>query len=148
MNGNTRQDALSRDLPGAMTEIERELRAAPDAARAARRALDGWLTDLVGEETADNVRLAASECIDNAVRHGGLSEDDVIVLSGVATEDIVRVEIEQRTPVGNLHVIDPLDRGASEGGFGLRIVQDVTSSWGVVDEGPGVVWFEVDREIR
>jgi anti-sigma regulatory factor (Ser/Thr protein kinase) len=130
-----------------LTEIERELRATPEAGRVARRALDGWLTDLVGEETADNVRLAATECIDNAVRHGRLSEDDVIVLFGVATEDIVRIEIEQPTPVGDLHVIDPLDRGAAEGGFGLGIVQDVTSSWGVVDEGRGVVWFEVDRDI-
>ena len=131
-----------------MTEIQRELRASPAAGRAARRALDGWLTELVGETTADNVRLAASELVDNAVRHAGLSEEDVIVLSGVATEDIVRIEVEQPTPVGDLRAVSPGDRQATEGGFGLHLVEALATTWGFSDDGPGVVWFEVDRDVH
>jgi anti-sigma regulatory factor (Ser/Thr protein kinase) len=131
-----------------MTEIRRELPASPDAARAARRALDGWLTDLVGEQTADDVRLAASELVDNALRHGGLSADALIVLSGVATEEIVRIQVEQPSSVGAVRLIDPGEREALDGGFGLRIVQDIASSWGVLDDPAGAVWFEVDRDIR
>jgi anti-sigma regulatory factor (Ser/Thr protein kinase) len=133
---------------GMMTDIRRELPASPEAARTARRALDGWLTDLVGERIADDVRLAASELIDNAVRHGGLGPDDVIVFSAVATEDIVRIRIEQPTTVADVRVVDPVDRGAAEAGFGLRIVQEVATDWGVLDERPGAVWFEVDRDTR
>jgi anti-sigma regulatory factor (Ser/Thr protein kinase) len=131
-----------------MTDVRHELRPARDAGRAARRALDGWLTDLVAEESADHVRLAANELVANAVRHGGLADDDVIVLSGLANEDIVRVIIEQPTPVGDLRVVDPVDRGADEGGFGLKIVDEIASAWGVLDDHPGAVWFEVDRDIR
>jgi anti-sigma regulatory factor (Ser/Thr protein kinase) len=130
-----------------MTEIRRELRASPAAGREARRALDGWLTDLVGERTADDVRLAASELIDNAVRHGGLAADDVIVLSGIATPDIVRINIEQPTPVGDLRPVAPGERDMTEGGFGLRLVQAFATTWGFSGDRPGSVWFEVDRDV-
>jgi anti-sigma regulatory factor (Ser/Thr protein kinase) len=131
-----------------MTKIRRDLRPTPDAGRAARGALDGWLTNLVGEQKADDVRLAATELVNNAVRHGALADDDVIVLSGLATEDIVRIIIEQPTPVGDLRVADPVDRGPGEGGFGLKIVDEISSTWGVFDEHRGAVWFEVDRDLR
>jgi anti-sigma regulatory factor (Ser/Thr protein kinase) len=131
-----------------MTEIRRELPASPAAGRAARRALNGWLTDLVGEQTANDVRLGASELIDNAVLHGGLGPEDVIVLSGVATPDIVRIYVEQPTPVGELHPVGMGERAATEGGFGLRLVQALATNWGISDDRPGEVWFEVDRDIR
>jgi anti-sigma regulatory factor (Ser/Thr protein kinase) len=131
-----------------MTEIRRELWASPDAGRAARGALDGWLTHLVGAQTADEIRLAASELVDNAVLHGRLSADDLIVLSGVATKDVVRIQVEQPTSAGAARVIDPGERDDLEGGFGLRIVQELASSWGVANDPRGAVWFEVDRDIR
>ena len=59
-------------------DIRREFRASPAVGRLTRQALDGWLSDLVGEETAAAARLAACELVDNAVRHGGLSEQDTI----------------------------------------------------------------------
>jgi anti-sigma regulatory factor (Ser/Thr protein kinase) len=114
----------------------------------ARRALDGWLTELVGEDTANAARLAASELVANAVRHGELQPGDTIRLIGTATDDIVRVEVEQPTATTDAHVIAPGEREPQEGGYGLRIVEELSSAWGVRAEAPGAVWFEVDRDER
>ena len=53
-------------------EIRRELPVSTAAGGLVREALDGWLTDLVGKEAASDARIAATEIVANAVRHGGL----------------------------------------------------------------------------
>jgi len=128
-----------------VTEIRREFAASPVAPALARQALDGWLSDMVGEETADDVRTVTTELIGNAVRYAGLDEDDKIVLLGAIDElhDIVRIEIEQPTPLSEALVEAA---GRRDGyGLGLRIVDAVVTEWGLDAGPPGVVWFEVDR---
>jgi anti-sigma regulatory factor (Ser/Thr protein kinase) len=128
-----------------VTEIRREFAASPVAPALARQALDGWLGEMVGEETADDVRTVTTELIGNAVRYAGLEEDDKIVLLGAIDElhDIVRIEIEQPTPLSETLVEAA---GRRDGyGLGLRIVDAVVTEWGLDAGPPGVVWFEVDR---
>jgi anti-sigma regulatory factor (Ser/Thr protein kinase) len=128
-----------------VTEIRREFAASPVAPALARQALDGWLSEMVGEETADDVRTVTTELIGNAVRYAGLEEDDKIVLLGAIDElhDIVRIEIEQPTPLSEALVEAA---GRRDGyGLGLRIVDAVVTEWGLDAGPPGVVWFEVDR---
>jgi anti-sigma regulatory factor (Ser/Thr protein kinase) len=128
-----------------VTEIRREFAASPVAPALARQALDGWLSEMVGEETADDVRTVTTELIGNAVRYAGLDEDDKIVLLGAIDElhDIVRIEIEQPTPLSEALVEAA---GRRDGyGLGLRIVDAVVTEWGLDAGPPGVVWFEVDR---
>jgi anti-sigma regulatory factor (Ser/Thr protein kinase) len=125
-------------------EIRRELPVSPEAAALARQALDGWLTDLVGDETAQTVRVAASELIDNVVRHAALAKTDVMTLAGIATEDIVRIEIEQASSAASARIVPVSERGEG-GGYGLQIVDALTSKWGIRQGRPGAVWFEVDR---
>jgi anti-sigma regulatory factor (Ser/Thr protein kinase) len=64
-----------------VTEIRREFAASPVAPALARQALDGWLSEMVGEETADDVRTVTTELIGKAVRYAGLEEDDKIVFA-------------------------------------------------------------------
>ena len=127
-------------------EIRRELPASAEAGALGREALDGWPSELVGEETAEAVRLAASELIENVVRHAALSEADVIWLAGIATADIVRIEVEQASSAASARIIPISERGEG-GGFGLQIVDAVASQWGIREGPPGAVWFEVDRDV-
>ncbi|HEX3299657.1 MAG TPA: ATP-binding protein [Actinomycetota bacterium] len=128
-----------------MTDIRKELPADPSAAALAREMLDGWLTADVGERAANDVRLATTELISNALRHGGLGPDDLIVLSGSIDDvaDVVTIFVEQRTAITRA-TVQPM-RPATESGMGLRIVESVANRWGVHQGPPGVVWFEVDR---
>ena len=116
-----------------------------EASRHARQALDGWLSDILGEPEATDVRLAASELVENAVRHGRLTNDDGIVLRASETEQGVRIEIEQTSSAAGAGVVTPHHQEGDPGGFGLRIVADVASGWGVEEGPPGRVWFEVER---
>jgi anti-sigma regulatory factor (Ser/Thr protein kinase) len=126
-------------------KIDRDLPVSPAAAGIAREALDGWLTDLVGEEAATSARLAATEIVANAVRHGDLAPNDAIHLSGIATDDVVRVCFEQASAAEGVRVVPIAERDPRDGGMGLRIVDGSVTSWGVDPGPPGVVWFEVDR---
>ncbi len=138
------RDDLERDTRP-LTDIRKELPADAAAAAMAREMLDGWLTADVGERAANDVRLATTELISNALRHGGLGPDDLIVLSGSIDDvaDVVTIFVEQRTAITQA-TVQPM-RPAAESGMGLRIVESVANRWGVDQGPPGVVWFEVDR---
>jgi anti-sigma regulatory factor (Ser/Thr protein kinase) len=128
-----------------ITDIHGELPASPAAPALARELLDGWLSKMVGEDTADDVRSVATEIVGNAVRHGGLAEADKIIVFGTVDDihDVVRIEIEQPTPLTGALAHSEPDPEAF--GMGLRIVDGLTTQWGLDEGPPGVVWFEVDR---
>ena len=94
-----------------------------------------------GEQPADDIRAAASEIVANAVRHGRLGENDLIVLSG-SVGDVIRIEVEQPSPVIGAEVQPQGD--LAESGIGLRIVDTIAKRWGTDEGPPGKVWFEVD----
>jgi anti-sigma regulatory factor (Ser/Thr protein kinase) len=126
-----------------LINIRREFSPSPVAPALARQALDGWLSAMVGEDTADQVRAVATELVANAVRYGGLGDPDKIVLQGTIDDvhDVVRIEIEQPTPLTGAIV----RRDPKAFGMGLRIVDGIATQWGLDEGPPGVVWFEVDR---
>ncbi len=125
-----------------MTEmIRNEFSPSPVAPALAREALDGWLSAMEGEQNADDIRAAASEIVANAVRHGDLGADDVIILTGTIG-DVIRIEVEQPSPVTGAEVQPNTD--PAESGIGLRIVDKVAKRWGTDEGPPGIVWFEVD----
>jgi anti-sigma regulatory factor (Ser/Thr protein kinase) len=86
---------------------------------------------------ADDVQLAVSELITNAVRHAGT---DVVLTLRLADELRVEVrdshaELIDRTP-------QPPDDPFATSGRGLHIVAAVSSEWGVTAfEGGKSVWF-------
>jgi anti-sigma regulatory factor (Ser/Thr protein kinase) len=103
--------------------------------------LDGWLSDAVGDQAAEAIRLATTELVSNAVRHGDLSEGDEIWLVVDLGDEVVRIDVEQPTSAEAARVLGPdPDR---EGGLGLVIVHAFSERWGVTEGAPGHVWFEV-----
>lgn len=125
-----------------MTEIRREFPPSRSAPGLAREALDGWLSEMVGEQTANDVRTVATELIGNAVRFGRLEAVDKIVVSGTIddVQNIVRLDVQQPTPLSGA-ILQP---NPKEFGMGLRIVDGLATRWGIDEGPPGVVWFEVD----
>ena len=103
--------------------------------------LDGWLGDAVGDQAAETIRLATTELVSNAVRHGDLSQQDEILLVVDLGNGVVRVDVEQPTSAEAASVQAPdADR---DGGLGLMIVDAFSERWGVTEGTPGHVWFEV-----
>jgi anti-sigma regulatory factor (Ser/Thr protein kinase) len=123
--------------------FENRIAASLDASATTREVLDGWLSAAVGEDTANAVRLAASELATNAVRHGRLPADTEVRLLVDVDDRTVRVALEQPTSATGAAVVAPEDRRL--GGFGLAIIDSMTNAWGVDAGPPGSVWFEVDR---
>jgi len=107
--------------------------------RLARRALDGQLAYL-GPDAEARMRLALSEVVTNAVRHGHLHPDEQIQVAIDLNDARARVEVRQRTPAAA-----DVDRARDDdGGFGLQLVEELTDAWGTEPGPPGVVWFEID----
>jgi anti-sigma regulatory factor (Ser/Thr protein kinase) len=103
--------------------------------------LNGWLSEAVGDPMAETIRLATTELVSNAVRHGGLSHDDEISLTVDLRDEVICVDVEQPTSAAAARVLEPdPDR---EGGLGLVIVDAFSERWGVTEGTPGHVWFEV-----
>ena len=84
--------------------------------------------------------LLASELVANAVRHAGA---DSIAIRFSVHSDTVRVEVIDGGPG-----FDPSGAARRErdaGGWGLHLVDELASRWGVVDGQGSRVWFEIDR---
>lgn len=91
---------------------------------------------------ADDLRLAVSEIVSNAIRHGGARAQDRIRMIVETNGSFVRVEVEQPS-IAQPSVVEPrLTDPQRVGGFGLRIVEKLADSWGTTPGPPGVVWFE------
>jgi anti-sigma regulatory factor (Ser/Thr protein kinase) len=128
--------------PDAMKpELRRELAsdvASPAQARTlVRQMLQVWDAD--GE--CEVAELLTSELVTNAVRHA-------------ATEILLRVEVDDarvRIEVSDTSAEMPRIRAKPDvGGYGLRIVDELATRWGVeaVPDNGKTVWFELDVRAR
>src|SRR3954447_8052262 len=98
----------------------------PEAAAVARPAVAGaGVREL--ETRIDDVQLAISEVVTNAVRHGRLREgvDAVRVIVGVDGNSI-RVTVEQPTTAAGVQIKEPRLEQDDPGGLGMRIVDHVS----------------------
>jgi signal transduction histidine kinase len=109
---------------------------APADARGALRRLDSGLSD----ELMQVVVLLASELVSNAVKHANA---DSIAVRGQVMPRCVRVEVADAGPGFNRSDLPPTPGPTS--GWGLHLVDELSSRWGVVDGDGARVWFEIDR---
>ena len=118
------------------TELSVELPRSAEAPYLARRALAD-LDGSVDPAILPDVRLLVSELITNSVKYGG---EGPVRLEVTASDGRVRAEIIDQG-VG----FTPKTRGddlEKVGGWGLHLVEQLTSEWGTY-EGSTHVWFEI-----
>jgi anti-sigma regulatory factor (Ser/Thr protein kinase) len=114
---------------------------APERARSWIESAASWLPT----ELESTLLLLTCELVNNAVRHGGAGEEEIIELELSALDD-GRVRVQVTDPgTGFEHTPrdQPLDE---EGGWGLVLIESMAASWGVTHEDRTRVWFELAQQ--
>ncbi|MGH8957283.1 MAG: ATP-binding protein [Acidimicrobiia bacterium] len=106
-------------------------KAAGDARNFVRNEFSRW-------SRLDDLVLMTSELVSNAVRHGPPGRVYLRLIEG--TESL-RVEVQQLHQNGTT-----LNGEKPRSGFGLRIVEALSDSWGTGDPDWAGVWFEIKKE--
>jgi anti-sigma regulatory factor (Ser/Thr protein kinase) len=122
--------------------VERRLPVSPEAASAARHALDD-LGDAMPDARLRDVRLLVSEVVTNAVRHANLAAGDAIELVVELDHGALRVEVHD--PGGGFVPSAPAPDPTRPSGWGLYLVAELADRWGVDSDERKLVWFELDR---
>jgi anti-sigma regulatory factor (Ser/Thr protein kinase) len=111
---------------------------APERARSWIESAASWLP----AELESTLLLLTCELVNNAVRHGGAAEDQVIELE-LSALDAGRVRVQVSDPGVGFEPAprnQPLDE---VGGWGLVLIESMAESWGVEHEDRTRVWFEL-----
>lgn len=114
----------------------------PTAASVARGAM-GALATSVEPELLEDLRLLVTELVGNSVRHSGLDETWPIGLEVVVSDERITVEVSDSGP-GFKPGPAPPD-AERDSGWGLHLVDRLSSRWLVVGYGGNRVRFEIDR---
>jgi anti-sigma regulatory factor (Ser/Thr protein kinase) len=119
-------------------DLEVELPRAACAPYLARWVLRSWCSEHIAGDLLLDAELMVSELGTNALLHG----QGRIILRVYLDEDRLLVAVSDQ----GCGLDHRLCRRTAEqiGGWGLHIVQDLSSGWGV-HEGPTDVWFELAR---
>jgi anti-sigma regulatory factor (Ser/Thr protein kinase) len=117
-----------------------ELPGGPRSPQLARRAVEEHFAAELDEDRLASVELLTTELVSNAVRHGGAGEGKRVVLHMALAPGCLRVEVCD--PGQGFEVSTPAPYG--EGGYGLFIVSEVASRWGVSRDIDNCAWFELD----
>ncbi|MBF8188432.1 ATP-binding protein [Nonomuraea sp. K274] len=101
-----------------------------------------WLGD--DHPAVDDVVLAASELMTNAIRHSDARPYDLIGVTLSVTEEMVYLEV--RDPGSAFSGPHIRQEPAAEDGRGLLIVREISQDWGVREHGRGLgrtVWCAI-----
>jgi anti-sigma regulatory factor (Ser/Thr protein kinase) len=122
--------------------LELELPGDTAAPALARRAVDERVDHGFDDEATGTLLLLVTELVTNAILHAGAPGAPVLlrIETGPAR---LRVEVHDRGPGFEIRG-EPKPRG-SRGGYGLFLVERMSSRWGVDRSEHTYVWFELDR---
>ena len=113
----------------------------PDSVPAARAALARF-EESIGPAQLYDASLCLSELVTNAVQHPDGDAGDELELAIALGDDALRVEVADSG--GNFEPGSPTE--GDEGGWGLFIVDQLSSRWGTESGSDRtVMWFEVER---
>jgi anti-sigma regulatory factor (Ser/Thr protein kinase) len=120
--------------------LERDVQA-PAVARAAVAGFTEQRDIAVAER--DKLTLLVSEVVTNAVLHSDAPPaTDISLCARLLEEGTIRVEVTDR---GSGFTPNPRDPTQPTGGFGLFLVDQQASDWGIDREDGTRVWFELRR---
>lgn len=114
----------------------------PEAPWLCRRALEG-LRDELGDPLTDTLRLLLCEVVTNAVVHTEGHSPRRAIATVTLTPAWVRAEVRDSGPGFRPRVGAP--RLDMESGWGLHLVDALSTDWGVVSCEGSWVWFELAR---
>jgi anti-sigma regulatory factor (Ser/Thr protein kinase) len=115
-----------------MRELITTLPGGPLAPGLARAALADRFADGVQPNCAETLKLLSSEVVTNCVQHARADAGVPIELRAWRLTGCVHVEVSTDSPP-----FRPVPRR------GLSLVDKLSRSWGVVDNGRNTVWFKV-----
>ena len=127
---------------------EIEVTAGPQSVAEARAAMAHIAAAYLDERRMEDVQLALTEVVTNAVRHGDLRPDrDAIRITVGTRKRSVRLMVDQPTAAEGLQIRGPQRTDDDElGGLGLRLVDHLADNWGHDPGPPGRVWFDVSKQ--
>src|SRR3954454_9570350 len=114
------------------------------AAGHARRVLARWLVDVMPADRLGDIQLLVTEIVANCVRHGRVGEDGQIDMIVSVADSVIRSEVRDTGIQAEPRVRTPDLSGG--GGFGMLLVERMSSAWGVDHEPNVVMWFELSFE--
>jgi anti-sigma regulatory factor (Ser/Thr protein kinase) len=116
------------------------IRGGGGAPRRARTYVLEQLDERISAATASDVALIVSELVTNSVVHANVGSHRELMLELTTLGDRLRVSVTDPGSVTEPRMLSA--DGAAPGGFGLRLVDEVSSAWGVVRESGGAtqVW--------
>lgn len=110
---------------------------------AAARRLARCLTGVVAPEALENVELLVTELVTNAVRHAGLGEHGWVSVELIAGPATVHVEVCDPGRGFDGHDSTTVAGQARGSGWGLFLVEQMATQWGVRHDGCTRVWFDL-----
>jgi anti-sigma regulatory factor (Ser/Thr protein kinase) len=127
--------------------LEMSLERDPQAPSRARRAVAGFTEQSeIGSTDLATLTLLVSELVSNAVLHSDAPPASGILLCArLLEEGAVRVEVIDH---GSGFTAMPRDPEQPLGGYGLYLVDQQATRWGVDREGGTRVWFELAQSSR
>ena len=122
-----------------------ELAGGPYAVTASRLALAG-LEERLDPNVLFDIRLLVSELVTNCVKHARTGPEESIVLRVDIRDNRVRVAVRDEGPGFEPPQAPLTEQDAEAGsGWGLFLVDQLATSWGVERNAGATVWFEVSR---
>ena len=125
-------------------EVEHRLPVQPNAPMIARQQMGRILKPVLHAGRLQDVHLAISELVTNAVLNGRTNGADTIGITIRVDDTLVRVVVQQPAPAAHPSR-DPSDPRPS---LSDVILDHVTDRWGTDPGPPPHAWFEIDRRRR
>jgi anti-sigma regulatory factor (Ser/Thr protein kinase) len=129
--------------PPDQPSISVQLHGGIDAPSRARRSVLSQLGGQLAQTGTADVALIVSELVTNSVRHANVGPHQTLTVECTALPDRLRIAVTDPGSRLDPHRRPPGHRAS--GGYGLMIIEELSSAWGVVrsTEGATSVWCEL-----